>query len=456
MSIEVFGRVVWTRILAIVSLAGFLMNFGANTARAQTTPPPASPPARVMISSGWLMQDVAHVKETGEAISKVGFAPPVYNAVPYVAPITAAANAPTATVIPDSVRYAAGPGGAQGQWPVLPEKNRPNNSSQWVQAPGPSAAAWYKSTVPGTVLTTLVDNHVYPEPLYGENNRPNIIPESLSRTSYWFRSEFAVPATYAGRQIWLNFDGINYAADVWVNGVKAGTIKGAFIRGKFDVTALVKTGEKAAVAVLIMPPPHPGDPWEKTVGNERGPNGGGPTGPLGQDGPTFVASIGWDWVPGIRDRQIGIWQGVSLSASGPVVVENPFVATDVPLPRTDSADVALEVTARNVSNVPQTGVLAGTLGGIRFQSAPITLAAKAAQLVKLNPQNTPQLRVGNPKLWWPNGYGEPYLYPLHLSFDIEGSVSDVADLNVGIRKVSYFVEGSTNLTLSVNGVRIFA
>ncbi len=84
------------------------------------------------------------------------------------------------------------------------------------------------------------------------------------------------------------------------------------MRGNFNVTALVKPGATAAVAVLIHPPPHPGDPWEKTIANQRGPNGGGATGPLGLDGPTFVASIGWDWVPGIRDRQIGLWQKVTL------------------------------------------------------------------------------------------------------------------------------------------------
>jgi beta-mannosidase len=414
--------------------------------------------APMMISSDWLMQDIAHVKEGGDVISRVGFAPAVYVPRAYVVPPTAGGNEPTLTVIPDVVRYfnGAGAGRSGTQWPVQPEKNRPNFSSQWAAAPAPSSSAWYKATVPGTVLTTLMNNNVYPEPLYGENNRPNIIPESICRTSYWYRNEFTVPANFAGRQIWLNFEGINYFADVWVNGSKVGTIKGAFVRGKFNVTALVKPGEKAAVAVLIIPPPHPGDPWEKTVANQRGPNGGGVTGPLGQDGPTFVASIGWDWVPGIRDRQMGIWQGVSLSESGTVMIQNPFVVTDLPLPRTDSADVSIEATLQNISDMPQTGVLSGTLGDIRFQSASIVLAAKGSTLVKLNPQNTEQLRLSNPKLWWPNGFGDPYLYPLHLSFDINGASSDVKELKVGIRKMSYFVDGSTNLILSVNGVRVFA
>jgi beta-mannosidase len=428
-------------------LAGFLAMAGTSTAKE---------PGAVVISTGWLMQDVAHVTQSGEAISRVGFAPRIYAVKPYAPPPTAGANPPTAKVA-DEVRFYNAPR-VQGvvSWPVDPEKNRPSHSSKWVQAPGPSSPDWYRATVPGTVLTTLVNNNIYPEPSYGENDRPNIIPESLCRTSYWYRTEFTAPAGYRGRRIWVNFEGINYIADVWVNGKKLGTVRGAFIRGVFDVTALVKPGQKAALAVLIAPPPHPGDPWEKTIANQRGPNGGGVDGPLGQDGPTFVASLGWDWVPGVRDRQMGIWQNVTLSATGPVVLRNPYVTTDLPLPRTDSADVSIEATVHNTSDRPQTGSVAGNLGDVAFRSSAITLAPNASQLVKLNPRNTPQLRLVNPKLWWPNGYGEPNLYPLHLSFDMNGVSSDAADLNVGIRKVTYFVEGSRNLTLSVNGVRVFA
>src|SRR5580692_10258238 len=75
---------------------------------------------------------------------------------------------------------------------------------------------WYAATVPGTVLTSLVNDGVYPEPLYGENNRPDKIPDSLSRAAYWYRTVFEVPKAYAARHVWLNFDGINYSAQVWV------------------------------------------------------------------------------------------------------------------------------------------------------------------------------------------------------------------------------------------------
>src|SRR5262249_8351151 len=142
----------------------------------------------------------------------------------------------------------------------------------------------------------------------------------------------AVPKSYASKHVWLNFDGINYMADVWVNGAKAGDVRGAFARGMFDVTSLVRPGDTAVIAVLIKPPLIPGDPEEKTQVWGLGVNGG----VMSKDGPTFISTQGWDWVPGIRDRDMGIWQKVTLSATGDVVIRDPRVVTHVPLPRTDS------------------------------------------------------------------------------------------------------------------------
>ncbi len=410
----------------------------------------AALPASVTIGAGWLMQDAIYVKDGGAEISKPGYAPPVYSPVPYKFPPTAALNPPPSGVIPDGERFADY---LTRPWPAMnTEPARPNFSSFWTAGPRPTSLAWYRATVPGTVLTTLVNNQVYPEPLYGENNRPNIIPDSLARTSYWYHTELTVPAAFAGRRVWLNFEGINYIAEIWVNGTRVGDIKGAFQRGQFDVTALVTAGQPAGVAVYISPPANAGDPWEKTVANGRGPNGG----VLSKDGPTFLAALGWDWIPGIRDRNIGIWRQVTLSASGPVLVVDPFVTTELPLPSTAYADVTIETRVRNVSDAPQSGVVSGRLGDIAFQSGAVTVPAHGTQVVRLSPATTPALRVRDPKLWWPNGYGEPNLYALSLSFTLNGAPSDTRTLNVGIRQVAYFADGSTNLTLSVNGVPVFA
>ena len=320
-----------------------------------------------------------------------------------------------------------------------------------LSQPGFQPGGWLAATVPGTVLTTLVDNKVYPEPLYGENNRPDKIPESLCRTSYWYRTVLKVPPAYEGRKIWLNFDGINYAAEVWVNGKNAGSIRGAFARGIFDVTGLVTPGRDTAVAVLVAPQPHPGDPIEHTVANGLGKNGG----ITAIDGPTFLCSIGWDWIPGIRDRNTGIWQKVFLDATGPVLIKEPLVTTDLPLPSLDTADISVQATLENTSDQPAKGFLDGKIGAVSFRQ-PVELAAHASTVVSLDPKAVPALRFAHPRLWWPNGYGPQNLYTLQLSFAADGgAVSDRRDVSFGIRKVAYSVPDSENLTLSVNGVRVF-
>jgi hypothetical protein len=354
-----------------------------------------SPAAEVVtLSSGWQLQDITKTPDKGEAISTAGYAP----------------------------------------------------------------ANWLNATVPGTVLTSLVNDGVYPEPLYGENNRT--IPESLCRTSYWYRTQVNVPPAFAGAQIWLNFEGINYTAQVWVNGHNLGDIRGAFTRGIFNVTAYVKPGETAVVAVLIQPPPHPGAPRDHTQASGTITNGG----ILSQDGPTFIDTQSWDWIPVIRDRDMGIWQKVTLSATGAVVIENPLVTSHLPLPRTDVADLTVEATLHNVTAAPQSGVFSGAFDGRNF-SASLTLAAGESKLVKFTSTDTPQLHIANPRLWWPNGYGKPELYSMQLSFKTYGSVSgemaiapnvvsDSRDVTFGIREITYVLPGSDNLALSVNGVPV--
>lgn len=331
----------------------------------------------------------------------------------------------------------------------LQEVSKIAQSGEEISQIGFQSGGWYKATVPGTVLTTLVNNKVYPEPLWGENNRPDKIPESLCRTSYWYRTSFVVPEQYSGKNIWLNFDGINYAAGVFVNGKKIGQIKGAFIRGVFNISSAVMPGKPAVLAVLISPQPNPGEPQEQTMKLGMGLNGGISS----IDGPTFLCSMGWDWIPAIRDRNSGIWQKVFLSSTGPVLVKSPLVTTDLPLPKLTSADVSVQATVENITDQPQKGVLKGIFGNISFLQS-VELAAHSSKIVSLNPKNTPQLHVFNPKLWWPNGYGPQNLYTLKLSFEIAGKVSDVQNVTFGIRKIGYSVPESDNLTISVNGVKV--
>ena len=317
------------------------------------------------------------------------------------------------------------------------------------------AQGWYKATVPGTVLTTLVDNGVYPEPLYGENMRA--IPESLNKTSYWYRTMFTVPAAYKGRHTWLHFGGINYSAQIWVNGHPVETMRGAFIRGDFDISGFVTPGRSGVLAVLVTPQPHPGVSHEHMVALGVGSNGG----ETAIDGPTFLSTIGWDWIPAIRDRDTGIWLPVTMDSTGPVVMKDPFITTDLAASH-ESADLHIAATLENKSAKPVGGTLSGTIQWKNGQAAPVTftksltIAANGTQEIKFDKGSTPELHIESPKLWWPNGYGPQNLYTVTLHFDIGGKTSDAATRQFGIRKIEYQVPDSENLTLSVNGVRVMA
>lgn len=318
-----------------------------------------------------------------------------------------------------------------GNWRLASATKLPTTSGAQLSRPTYSTAGkpWVIATVPGTVLTTLVNRGVYPNPAYGLNNMD--IPESLHEHDWWYRTRFRLPRKLAGRQIHLTFGGINYGAEVWVNGTRVGTIRGAFVRGRFDITKLLRPGQMNAIAVRISPPPNGGVPQEESLRTGPGPDGGAEA----LDGPTFIAAEGWDWIPSIRDRETGIWQKVTLHATGEVRIGDPKIVTHVPVPNLARASVDIDVPLRNASRKPIDGTLRAAFGAVSVDRR--VTVPPGGIVVHLNPSNAPQLVVHDPHLWWPNGYGAPYLYQLNLSFAAHGSVSDTRSLKFGIRQVSY-------------------
>ncbi len=297
-----------------------------------------------------------------------------------------------------------------------------------ISAPAYEAKDWYAATVPGTVLTTLVDRGVYPDPDYGLNN--TAIPESLNKQAYWYRSSFEAPAGATGRRLLLTFKGVNYAAEIWLNGEKLGALKGAFIRGQFDVTGKLKPGQNA-LAVKVSPPPHPGLAQEESLTAGVGENGG----MMALDGPTFIASEGWDWIPSVRDRNTGLWQDVTLTASGEARLGDAHVVTTLPKADNSQADIEITAPVENLSGHPVQATVTAAFDGVSV-SKTVTLAPGAGA-VTLSPAEFPQLSVAHPKLWWPNGYGDPALHDLKLSVAVEGQASDQKIVRFGIRQITY-------------------
>jgi beta-galactosidase/beta-glucuronidase len=302
-------------------------------------------------------------------------------------------------------------------------------SSKAISTVGFDASAWMAATVPGTVLTTMIDRGIFPDPDFGLNNLD--IPEKLSRQDYWYRAEFASPNTAGRPHVSLVLDGINYRAEVWFNGELLGQMAGAFTRGVFDVSQRLHAGGSNAIAIRISPPPHPGIPNVQSIILGSGLNGGA----MELDGPTFMASEGWDWNPPMHDRDTGLWQSVHLVANGPVAIGDEQVITHLPLPDVTQADITLKVPLENASGKTIEGTLTAAFEGVELRRG--VTVPPGGVVVQLAPTEFAALHLDHPRLWWPNGYGKPELYHLTTMFTTAGAAPTVKKLRFGVREVSY-------------------
>lgn len=303
---------------------------------------------------------------------------------------------------------------------------------------------WLPATVPGTVLTSYLNAGAIVDPNVADNQLQ--ISDRFFTADFWYRNTFTIPAEQQGKRTWLNFDAINWKADVYLNGTYLGSIEGAFIRGRFDITDVAKYGEENHLAVYIHQNDHPGAVSEQTL-QSAGPNGG----VLGTDNPTIHASIGWDWVPTIRGRNIGIYGDVYLDYSDDVLVQNAWVDCDLDTQTKDFSKAELTVMGElyNPADHTVTATVSGKIEGtdLAFMSVPVTLAAGETREITFA-----TLTMNDPRLWWPNNYGEQYLYTMELSVFAGGVVSDTESFRFGVREFAYSTSGQ--LRIFCNGTRI--
>ncbi|WP_210586114.1 discoidin domain-containing protein [Streptomyces sp. GESEQ-35] len=300
-------------------------------------------------------------------------------------------------------------------------------------------SGWLPATVPGTVLGSLVDQGKLPDPVAGLNNLH--IPEALSRHSWWYKRDFELPRslrTGSGRRIWLEFDGVNHKADVWLNGEQVGDLTYPFARSSYDVTRLLTEDGTNALAVKITPMPVPGSPGDKGPLGEAWVDAG--AGQMNLNSPTYLASSGWDWMPAVRDRAAGIWNHVRLRSTGQIVIGDPRVDTYLPnLPDVSVAEVTVVVPVRNADSADHKATVSAAFGDVRVSRVVTVPAGKSVDVV-FAPDAFRQLRLRNPKLWWPNGLGEPDLHDLRLTASVDGAESDVRTTRFGIRQFGYEYE----------------
>jgi hypothetical protein len=313
----------------------------------------------------------------------------------------------------------------------------------------PDFSGWLNATVPGTVLTTLLNNRLIPDPWYGMNNEqiPDIWDAGRDYYTYWFFTRFSSESLDSTKQVWLNFRGINYRADIYLNGhlLNEKTHEGMFLRQKYNVTPLLNRQGYNRLAVRVEPPLHPGNP-----------NGGqGGDGMIGHD-VTMQFTAGWDWIQPVRDRNTGIWDQVTIEVTGDIDIRNGFAKTRVPGARLpgELQDPAFVTFTAELEN-PTDRLVEGEV-------AVAYMGATDKKKMKIAPHSVvtvtfPEKKQNDPRLWWPNGMGQPALHPAVITFtDKKDNTLDREDLMFGFRETGSSFDDSTGARIfTVNGQKIF-
>ncbi|MDF2538546.1 MAG: type domain protein [Herbinix sp.] len=326
--------------------------------------------------------------------------------------------------------------------------------------------SWLPAVVPGTVLTSFIKAGAVADPNYGDQQF--LVSDSFFKSNFWYRNHFEIPKSRRGEKVWLNFEAINYKAEVYFNGQRVGNILGGFTRAKFDVTPYVDFGKQNYLAVLIYKNTDPGTPY---VSGEYGPGtmGGvfGNDGSIGADGPTHTASAGWDWVPTVRGRNIGIYNDVFINYSKDAQIVDPWMVTTFDKNADGSlvlskANLTLKTEISNTNSEAVTAVIKGEISDrsdLTFEKE-IVLDAGQTQKVAFD-----SIVMENPELWWPNTYGDQPLYSATVSVWINGKKSDSKSFQFGVREFTYQMEpgdeedpngyiNGNNLALYCNGALI--
>ena len=286
-----------------------------------------------------------------------------------------------------------------------------------------------------------MDDKTYPDPVVGTNlkNFPGMnysnasffalqdMPEgSPFKCSWWWRNEFVVPESFAKKHIVIHFPGINYRANVWFNGQKIGDsadIVGTYRIFEFDLTKLAKVGAKNVIALET-------------------------TAPAKEDlGITWV-----DWNPTPADKDLGIWKEVSLTATGPVAIRNPFVKTQLNQDFT-AAELTVAADLRNDSGEKINGVLLAEVDG-KTVKQPVELAAGETKTVRFEPAQFSALKFASPKLWWPYTVGKPNLYKATLRLEVRNQISDSTTITFGIKQVTSELTEKGHRLFKINGRKI--
>ncbi len=280
---------------------------------------------------------------------------------------------------------------------------------------------WFKTEVPSTVMGALIKNGFYKD-IYKDDNLEKVSPLPFKK-SWWYRKEFYIEDNPGALLLYLK--GVNYKADVWLNGTKiadSSVVKNAFRQFRFNITKHIVPG-KNVLAIEVFPP---------VAGD---------------------FSIGFvDWNPSPPDRNMGLFRGVSVEADGGTGIDRPFVVSTL----NEDFTIAYLTASAEVTNYtdvkkPVETVL--TINGRQLKKS-VLLEAGQTKKVVFSPGEFKELTVLNPKLWWPHTIGNPNLYTAQFEAQENRSVSDKKEVTFGIRKVSHYFTEEGFRGFKINGRKI--
>ncbi|HIB38124.1 discoidin domain-containing protein [Mesonia sp.] len=338
----------------------------------------------------------------------------------------------------------------QISWQIKPEADLKADGFA-ISKTGFKIDDYVPGVVPGIVFTSYVEAGKEKDPNFANNI--NEVDESFYNRPFWYRTEFKLPEDYKkGQRVWLHFDNTNRYADFYFNGTKISgsknttkDVSGHMLRSKFDITSLINKDGKNAIAVLIY------DADQKKTRDAK--DGFGVTA-----SPTYLSAAGWDWMPYVPGRLAGITGNVYLKITGEVTMEDPWVRSQ--LESNEVAYLSISSALKNTSEEKKEATISGVIspGDIKF-SEKITIDPKSTSTIYIDRKKVEELLIKNPKLWWPNGYGDPNLYTLKLSCSIDDKVSDEKEITFGIKDYDYRFEknaaGWPVMVFYINGQKLF-
>jgi exo-1,4-beta-D-glucosaminidase len=287
----------------------------------------------------------------------------------------------------------------------------------------PNTENWIKTSLPSTVLGALCNAGVYEEPFFGMNLEK--IPTAPFECSWWYQTSFHLPGFNAGKeQTKLFIDGVNYRANVWLNGkqiLSADTAFGAFRQFSCDITETARTKENN-LAIEILPP-KPGDFYMGFV----------------------------DWAPAPPDHNMGIFRQVRIKRCGKSAINRPFITTTVNTATLDEATLSISAEVTNYHTETRRMTLEARIED-KIITDIFTVEAGQTIIAQLTPEKFNDLTIKKPRLWWPNGLGHPEMYTLHLSLKDGNKLCDTARVRFGIRSIeTYMNEQGGARGYKVNG-----